>query len=113
MKQLILAGVAVLALAASGAAVGRVSVDISIGGPDIIYPGPDSIYSGPDYYYYPPVRYVERPRVIILPERVYRPARVYRPQHFRHDFQQPRYDRQYRPAYTRDYRGHFRDGWHN
>ncbi len=106
MKKLLLAGAALLAMAASGAALARVSVDISIGGPDIIYAEPDY------YYYYPPVRYVERPRVIVLPERVYRPVPVYRSRYYG-EFRGPRYDKRYKHYQRRDYRGHFRDGWHN
>ncbi|HEY9280705.1 MAG TPA: hypothetical protein VIP51_11590 [Eoetvoesiella sp.] len=71
MKRLLLAGVAALTLLGANTAMARVNVDINVGIPGVIY-------SEPDYYYGPPVRYVERPRVIVVPERrYYRPVHVY------------------------------------
>lgn len=123
MKRLLLAIVAVMAMIVSGAAAARVDVDISIGGPDVILGGPDRILDEPDYYY-PPVRYVERrPRVLIMPEYIYRSGPVYRSRFHREDYRwQPEY-RKYRPQQFRaphqvrgphHFRGHFHHhhrGW--
>ena len=82
-KRLLLAGGAALAMLGSTAAMARVDVDISIGVPGIIYSQPD--------YYYPPVRYVERPRVIVVPERRYRPVPVYVPRYYREGYREARH----------------------
>lgn len=78
MKRLLLTGLASLAMLGSSAAMARVDVGISIGIPGIIYSQPE--------YYYPPVRYVERPRVIVVPERSYHPVRVYEPRYYRDEY---------------------------
>ncbi|MBB5214932.1 virulence factor [Parapusillimonas granuli] len=107
MKRIFLAGAAMLAVLASGAATARggVDVDISIGIPGVIY-------TQPDYYYYPPpVRYVERPRVVVIPERIYQPVPVYRSgRYYRHDFRGPRhYDKHFKgPHKHHHHRGHGR-----
>jgi hypothetical protein len=109
MKRLLLAIAAIMAITASGAAAARVNVDISIGGPDVILGGPDFILDGPDYYY-PPVRYVRRPRVVIVPERVYRPVPVYRSRFYREDYRW----RPDRRNFRHDFHGgpsHFHRGW--
>ncbi|PLC53004.1 virulence factor [Pollutimonas nitritireducens] len=88
MKRLLLAGAATLAMLGSSAAMARVDVDISIGVPGVIYSEPD--------YYYPPVRYVERPRVIVVPERRYhRPVTVYGPRYYREDYRDGRHYRKH------------------
>ncbi|RTZ42369.1 virulence factor [Candidimonas sp. SYP-B2681] len=84
-RLLLLAGAATLALLGSTAAMARVNVDISIGVPGVIYSEPD--------YYYPPVRYVERPQVIVVPERRYRPMPVYETRYYRESY---RGDRHYK-----------------
>lgn len=82
MKRLLLAGAAALVLLGSNAALARVNVDINVGIPGFIYSEPD---------YYPPVRYVERPRVIVVPERrYYQPVRVYGPRYYREDYREYR-----------------------
>ena len=90
MKRLFLAGATVVAMMCSGAAMARVDVGISIGIPGVIY-------SEPDFYYPPPVRYVERPRVIVVPERVYSPVPVYRSRYYRDEYRG---------------RGHYKSGKH-
>jgi hypothetical protein len=101
MKRLLLAIAAIVAMTASGAAAARVDVDISIGGPDIILGGPDPILDGPDCYY-PPVRYVERrPRVLIMPEYIYRRGPVYRSHFHRESYRwQPEYRRYGPPQFA-------------
>ncbi|MGB3287673.1 MAG: virulence factor [Burkholderiaceae bacterium] len=83
MKKLLLLAAAATAMMGSTAAMARVNLDISIGVPGIIYSEPD--------YYYPPVRYVERPRVVVVPERVYTPVPVYRSRYYREEYRGPRY----------------------
>jgi hypothetical protein len=73
MKRLLCAVAAFIAVGASGTAAARVDVDIFVGEPRSIYRD----------YYYPPVRYVERPRVIVVPERHYRSVRTYGPRYYR------------------------------
>lgn len=97
MKRLLLAGAATLAMLGSSAAMARVDVDISIGVPGVIYSEPD--------YYYPPVRYVERPRVIVVPERRYRPVRMYGPRYYREDYREARH---YKKHYKKEH--HHRRG---
>lgn len=80
MKRLLCAAAALIAIGASSNAAARVNVDIFVGGPQIVF----------DDYYYPPVRYVERPRVIVVPERHYRPGPVYRTRYYRDEYR-PRY----------------------
>ncbi len=101
MKRLLLAGAAVLAMMGSTAAMARVNLDISIGVPGIVYSTPD--------YYYPPVRYVERPRVIVVPKhRYYRPARV-APRAYREGYRDGRHDsKHYRRGNDHNWRGHGR-----
>ncbi|WP_442592963.1 virulence factor [Parapusillimonas sp. JC17] len=94
MKRILLAGAAMLAMLTSGAAMARggVDVNISIGVPGVIYTQPD--------YYYPPVRYVERPRVVVVPERIYQPVPVYRSdRYYRKDFRGPKH-------YHKHHKGH-------
>jgi len=81
MKKLLLAFAATAALMATAPAMARVDVGISIGIPGLIY-------TAPDYYYYPPppVRYIERPRVIVVPERHYRPVRAHGPRYYRESY---------------------------
>src|SRR3546814_1434324 len=88
MKKLLLLAAAATALLGSSAAMARVDVDMSIGVPGIIYAEPD--------YYYPPVRYVERPRVVIVPERIYRPVPVYRSRYYRDEYRGHRYYKEYK-----------------
>ena len=79
MKRLFLAGATMVAVMCSSAAMARVDVGINIGIPGVIY-------SEPDFYYPPPVRYVERPRVIVVPERVYSPVPVYRSRYYHDEY---------------------------
>lgn len=76
MKRLLCAVAAFLAVSASGTAAARVNVDIFVGEPFGFYHD----------YYYPPVRYIERPQVIVVPERHYRPAPVYRSRYYREEY---------------------------
>ncbi len=100
MKRLLLAGAATLAMLGSSAAMARVNVDISIGVPGVIYSEPD--------YYYPPVRYVERPRVIVVPERRYRPMPVYGPRYYRESYSG---DRHYKKHHKHGHRHRDRGRW--
>jgi hypothetical protein len=103
MKRLILAAAAIIAITASGAAAARVNVDISIGVPGVIYSEPD--------YYYPPVRYVERPRVVILPEHIYRPVPVYKSRFHRQEFRGHHHYKPYKPHHHKRHHRHHRGGW--
>jgi len=87
MKRLLLAGMAVLALTASGAAAARVNVDIAIGVPGVVY-------AEPDYYYGPPpVRYVAPPPyVVVVPGAPHYRHRHYAPpRHYREAYRGPRH----------------------
>jgi hypothetical protein len=78
MKRLLLTGAAALTLLCSSAAMAHVNVGISIGIPGVILSQPD--------YYVPPVTYVEPPRVVVVPGRVYRPVPVYRSRYYRENY---------------------------
>lgn len=104
MKRFIVAGAAALAMLGSSAAMARVDVDISIGVPGVIYSEPD--------YYYPPVRYVERPRVIVVPERRYRPVTVYGSRYYREGYRDGRHYKKHHHKHhgqRHHNRGHGRD----
>ena len=101
MKRLLLAGAATLALLGSSAAMARVDVGISIGIPGLIYGAPE---------YYPPVRYVERPRVIVVPERIYTPVYGYAPRYYGDGYYEHRGWRGNRGrGHWKHHRGHGRD----
>jgi hypothetical protein len=99
MKRLLLAAAAVLGLTVSSASMARVDVDISIGVPGVRYSQPD--------YYYPPVRYVERPRVIVVPERSFRPVRSYEPRYYSERMSKKHY-KHYKKNMKRHHRQHGR-----
>ena len=103
MKKLLMAGVAAAAMLVGGSAMARVDVDISIGGPAVIYSEPE--------YYYPPPRY-ERPRVIILPERVYRQHPGYKTRYYRQAYHgdHRQYKRQHKNHNNRYHNHHHRRG---
>ncbi|MDS1140827.1 hypothetical protein RE432_10305 [Pusillimonas sp. SM2304] len=114
MKRLLLAGAMLAAVVGSGAAMARNDFHTSTRGPGAIYSEPN--------YNPPPIRHMERPRVIILPEHVYRPVPKYRSRHqhdqyagYRH--YQPRhhhYRHHYQPygQYGRPgHHGGYRNGW--
>jgi len=112
MKRLLLAGaVAVAAIMGSSAAMARSDLHISVGGPSVIYSEPN--------YFPPPIRYMERPRVVILPEHIYRPVPKYRPRHHHDQYSgyrhyQPRhhhYRHHYQPYAHRGHHGGYRNGW--
>src|SRR3546814_14399499 len=77
MKRILLTGAATVALMCSAAAVAHVNVGISIGIPGVVYATPGVVVVAEPDYYYPPVRYVRRPPVVVVPERVYSPRRWY------------------------------------
>ncbi|MGO4327932.1 hypothetical protein AB4Z48_26440 [Cupriavidus sp. 2TAF22] len=76
MKRWLLAGLALLGVMASGAAMAHVSVGVAVGVPGVVVGGPA---------YYPPPAYIAAPPVMVAPAPVYygpppvvvRPAPVY------------------------------------
>jgi len=103
MKRLLLIGTVLAAMMGSSAAIARTDFQVLVG-------GRGSIHNESNYYRSPPPRYMQRPRVIIVPEHIYRPMPKYRSRHRHHD-QYSGY-RHYQPRQHHYRQHHYRQHHH-